>query len=322
MSKISNHFLLLALLGAAVSAAPGCAKKDRGAPRRNRFPSRSGPPRKQDVPLELRAIGHVEPFSTVALKARVGGEVTKVGFKEGEDVRKGDLLFQIDPRPYEAALAQARAQLERDSAMAKWSEDEVKRYADLVQKDYVTREQFDSTRSNAAASLATVKADEAAVENARLQLSYCTVTAPISARAGSVLVYPGNQVKGNDDKPLVVLNQIQPVFVSFAVPESSLAAIRRNSRPGQRLAVSASPAGNPGGRPEGRADVSGQRGRFHDGHDPAEGDVLESRTRLSGRACTWTSCSGSPRSPAPSSSRRRRSRRDRRGSTSTWSRTT
>ncbi len=250
MSKISNHFLLLALLGAAAPAAPGCAKKTRVAAKES-VPVTVGTAAKQDVPLELRAIGHVEPFSTVALKARVGGEVTKVGFKEGEDVRKGALLFQIDPRPYEAALAQARAQLERDSAMAKWSEDEVKRYADLVQKDYVTREQFDSTRSNAAASLATVKADQAAVENARLQLSYCTVTAPISARAGSVLVYPGNQVKGNDDKPLVVLNQVQPVFVSFAVPESSLAAIRRNSRPGQRLAVSASPAGNPGGAQKG-----------------------------------------------------------------------
>lgn len=238
--------LRAAVFSAAALTAAGCAKKDARGAAKESVPVSVGTAARQDVPLELRAIGHVEPSSTVSLKARVGGEVTKVGFKEGEDVTKGQLLFQIDPRPYEAMLAQARAQLERDRAMAEWSENEVKRFADLVQKDYITKEQYDTTRSNAAASLATVKADEAAVENARLQLSYCTVTAPISARAGSVLVYPGNQVKGNDDKPLVVLNQIQPVFVSFAVPESSLAAIRRHSRPEQRLAVAASPSGNSG----------------------------------------------------------------------------
>ena len=238
--------LRAAVFSAAVLTAAGCAKKDARGAVKESVPVSVGTAARQDVPLELRAIGHVEPSSTVSLKARVGGEVTKVGFKEGEDVTKGQLLFQIDSRPYEAMLAQARAQLERDRATAEWSENQVKRFADLVQKDYVTKELYDTTRSAAAASLATVKADEAAVENARLQLSYCTVTAPISARAGSVLVYPGNQVKGNDDKPLVVLNQVQPVFVSFAVPESSLAAIRRHSRPGQRLSVAASPSGNSG----------------------------------------------------------------------------
>lgn len=253
MSKISNGFFLLALLGAAVSAAPGCAKKDaRAGAVKETIPVTVGTAARQDVPLEVRAIGHVEPYSMVALKARVGGEVTSVGFKDGQNVRKGDVLFQIDPRPYQATLAQARAQLERDRAVAKNFEEDSRRYADLVQKDYVTKEQYDATRSSAAAALATVKADEAAAENARLQLSYCTVTAPISARAGSVLVYPGNQVKGNDDKPLVVLNQIQPVYVSFSVPESSLAAIRQHARPGEKLKVTAaasSSSGSPGTAP-------------------------------------------------------------------------
>jgi len=247
--KSASVRLLLggAVFSAAVLAAAGCAKKDPRSGAKELVPVTVGTAARQDVPLELRAIGHVDPSSTVSLKARVAGEVTKVGFKEGENVQKGALLFQIDSRPYEATLAQARAQLERDQATAKWAENQVKRFADLVQKDYVTKESYDTTLSGAAAALATVKADEAAVENARLQLSYCTVTAPITARAGSVLVYAGNQVKGNDDKPLVVLNQIQPVFVSFAVPESSLAAIRQHSGPGQRLAVAASPSGNPGG---------------------------------------------------------------------------
>lgn len=241
-----------ALLAAAVLAA-ACAKKDaRAGAVKETIPVTVGTAARQDVPLEVRAIGHVEPYSMVALKARVGGEVTSVGFKDGQNVRKGDVLFQIDPRPYQATLAQARAQLERDRAVAKNFEEDSSRYADLVQKDYVTKEQYDATRSSAVAALATVKADEAAAENARLQLSYCTVTAPISARAGSVLVYPGNQVKGNDDKPLVVLNQIQPVYVSFSVPESSLAAIRQHARPGEKLKVTAaasSSSGSPGTAP-------------------------------------------------------------------------
>jgi multidrug efflux system membrane fusion protein len=281
MSKISTRFFLLTLLGAAVSAAPGCAKKDARGAVKESVPVTVGTAARQDVPLEVRAIGHVEPSSTVSLKARVGGEVTKVGFKDGDNVKKGDLLFQIDPRPYEATLAQARAQLERDRAMTQWSENQVKRYADLVQKDYVTKEQFDTTRSTAQASVATVKADEAAVENARLQLSYCTVTAPISARAGSVLVYPGNQVKGNDDKPLVVLNQIQPVFVSFAVPESSLAAIRRHSRPGQRLAVVASPSGNPAGA------QTGELTFWDNTVDPTTGTILLKATFSNSNEALW-----------------------------------
>lgn len=241
-----------ALLAAAVLAA-ACAKKDaRAGAVKETIPVTVGTAARQDVPLEVRAIGHVEPYSMVALKARVGGEVTSVGFKDGQNVRKGDVLFQIDPRPYQATLGEKRAQLERDRAVAKNFEEDSRRYADLVQKDYVTKEQYDATRSSAVAALATVKADEAAVENARLQLSYCTVTAPISARAGSVLVYPGNQVKGNDDKPLVVLNQIQPVYVSFSVPESSLAAIRQHARPGEKLKVTAaasSSSGSPGTAP-------------------------------------------------------------------------
>jgi multidrug efflux system membrane fusion protein len=242
MNKTSRFLAV----GLAVAAAAGCGKKDARPAVKETVPVTVGTAARQDVPLEVRAIGHVEPYSTVALKARVGGEVTKVGFKDGQNVKKGDVLFQIDPRPYEATLAQARAQLERDRAVAKNNEEDSKRYADLVQKDYVTKEQYEATRSNATASLATVKADEAAVENARLQLFYCTVTAPISARAGSVLVYPGNQVKGNDDKPLVVLNQVKPVYVTFSVPESSLAAIRQHARPGEKLVVTATASGSAG----------------------------------------------------------------------------
>jgi membrane fusion protein, multidrug efflux system len=228
---------------ALAAAAGGCAKKQL-PPRVEGVPVSVGTVARQDVPLEVKANGHVDPYSTVAIKARVGGQVTRVGFREGQNVHQGDVLFQIDSRPYASALAQAQAQLERDRAIAKKAEQDVQRYAELVAKDYVTKEQYDAVGSNVAAALATVKADEAAVENARLNLSYCTVAAPISARTGAVLVYPGNMVKGNDDNPLVVLNQIQPVYVSFSVPESSLALIRQHGRPGQTLKVNALASGS------------------------------------------------------------------------------
>ena len=242
----SGARIAFAILAAAAVAVTGCAKKDpRAGAAAEAAPVVVANVARQDVPVEVRAVGHVEAYTTVSLTARVGGQVTRVGFREGEDVRRGDLLFQIDPRPYQAALAQARAQLERDRAIARNAEQDVKRYTDLVQKDYVTREQYDATRANAAAALASAKADEAAVENAKLQLSYCTVTAPISGRTGRVLVNPGNMVKGNDENPLVVLNQIQPVYVSFSVPESSLARIREEIRPAEKLKVAAFPSGDP-----------------------------------------------------------------------------
>jgi multidrug efflux system membrane fusion protein len=287
MSRISKGLFLLALLGAALSAAAGCAKTDARATVKETIPVTVGTAARQDVPLEVRAIGHVEPYSMVALKARVGGEVTSVGFKDGQNVRKGDVLFQIDPRPYQATLAQARAQLERDRAVAKNFEVESRRYADLVQKDYITKEQYDGTLSSAAAALATVKADEAAVENARLQLLYCTVTAPISARAGSVLVYPGNQVKGNDDKPLVVLNQIKPVYVTFSVPESSLAAIRQHARSVDKLKVTAAPSSDSGGPGGAQAPQSGELTFLDNAVDMTTGTIVLKATFPNENEALW-----------------------------------
>jgi len=266
----------------AVVAAIGCSKKDpRAGTPAEAAPVTVANVARQDVAVEVRAIGHVEPFTTVAVKARVGGQVIRVGFRDGQDVRRGDLLFQIDPRPYQAALAQARAQLERDRAIARNAEEDVKRYTDLVQKDYVTREQYDATRATAAAALASAKADEAAVQNAQLQLSYCTVTAPISGRAGSVLVYPGNMVKGNDDNPLVVLNQIQPVYVSFSVPESSLGQIRERLRPGGKMKVSAAASGNPS------KSQTGELSFLNNSVDPGTGTILLKGTFPNENEALW-----------------------------------
>jgi multidrug efflux system membrane fusion protein len=188
------------------------------------------------VPEEITAIGTVVTAQTVGVKAQVGGQLFKVAIARGQDVRKGQLLFEIDPRPYQVALDQAEAQLARDQALLANAESDVKRYSVLVKEDYVTEEQYDQTKANAESLQGTVKADRAAVENARLNLSYCTITSPIDGRAGDILVDEGNLVKANADTPMVVLNLIEPIDVSFSVPEANLGEIRAR-REGGDLAV-------------------------------------------------------------------------------------
>ncbi len=185
----------------------------------------------KDVPLQLKTIGNVEAYNAVTVKALVGGEIAGVFFKEGQDVRKGDLLFKIDPRPYEAALKQAQASLARDLAQAKNAEEQAKRYAILVQKDYVSRDQYDQLQANADALAAAVEADRATVENAKLQLDYCTIKSPINGRAGSVLVNVGNVIKANDVS-LTTINQIIPIYVSFSLPEQNLADVKKHAAAG------------------------------------------------------------------------------------------
>lgn len=181
---------------------------------------------KKDVPVLLKAIGTVEPYNTVSVRARVAGEITRIAFKEGQDVSRGDLLFTIDHRPCQAALAGVLADLARDKARLKNAEEDVRRYAELVKKDYVTSQAYDQTVANSDALKATVAADQAAVENARVNLDYCTVRAPITGRTGNLLVKLGNVIKANE-QPVITINQIMPIYVSFSVPEEYLADIQR-----------------------------------------------------------------------------------------------
>lgn len=181
----------------------------------------------KNVPLQIKAIGNVEAYNSVQIKVLAGGEVEGVHFREGQDVKKGDLLFKIDARPYGAALRQAEAALARDAAQARNAEEQAKRYAILVQKEYVAKEQYDQIRSNADALAAAVEADKANVENAGLQLSYCTIKSPINGRAGAVLVNAGNVVKPND-LVMTTINQIQPIYVTFSIPEQNLADVKKH----------------------------------------------------------------------------------------------
>jgi multidrug efflux system membrane fusion protein len=180
----------------------------------------------KDVPLDISTVGRVEAISTVSVKAQVDGEVTGVYFKEGQAVRKGDRLFTIDPRPFEIALKQAESLLEKDRALLRNAEADVARYADLVQKDYVTKQQYDTLVANRDVLAAAIKADEAGVASARLNLDYTTVRSPIDGRSGSLLIDPGNIIKANDVGPAVVIEQITPIYVTFSVPEQYLPRVK------------------------------------------------------------------------------------------------
>jgi multidrug efflux system membrane fusion protein len=197
------------------------------------------------VPFELPATGTVEPIQTVAVQAQVSGLLQRVAFKEGDEVKQGQVLFQLDPRPYRAAYEQAAAILERDRAQADNAAQEAKRYESLVEKEYVTSQQYDQARTNAAASQATLAGSQAAVDQARLNLQYATIRAPISGRTGSLLIREGNLVRASAPEPLVKINRLRPILVRFSVPATNLPLIQAHQS--KELVVRAEPSG--GGDP-------------------------------------------------------------------------
>jgi multidrug efflux system membrane fusion protein len=243
-NRQGQRLLLLFCLLPSAFCLPSCSDANQ-KPADEKVPVTVAIAQTQNVPAEIRAIGNVKPRSNVAVRALVAGELTRVWFKEGDDVHKGQTLFTIDPRPYEASLSQARANLARDEAGLKNAESQAARYADLVKKDYVTREEYDKFTTAADAARAVVAADRAAIQTSQLQLSYCEIRSPLDGRTGSLMVHPGNLVKANDTTPLVVINQITPVDVEFSIPESQLAPLRAVRGP--KIAVKALPQG--GGAP-------------------------------------------------------------------------
>lgn len=182
---------------------------------------------KQSIPLSIDVIGTAEAYSNVAVHAQITGELTSVGFKEGEDVKKGQVLFTLDRRPLEAALQQAQANLARDTAQATNARASAARYQDLLQKGIATKEQTDQASTSADALQATVNADKAVLENATVQLQYSTISAPISGRTGALMVHEGNLVRANDALALVIINQVAPIYVSFGIPEGQLPELKK-----------------------------------------------------------------------------------------------
>ncbi len=194
------------------------------------------------MPFVITANGVAEPMQTVAVESQVNGILNRVTFTEGQEVQAGQVLFQIDARPYQAVLEQARAQLQRDEAQAANARRDATRYAALVKEGYVTTSQADQAEAAATSAAATVAADRATVAKAALDVANCTIRAPISGRTGSLLVRQGNLVKANSNPPLVVINQIQPILVRFSVPQSQFPDIQRYYRNGNTLQVRATPS--------------------------------------------------------------------------------
>ena len=210
----------------------------------------------ESVPTELRVVGTVEASAIVQIKSQISGQLLRVSFTEGQNVASGDLLFEIDPRPYEEALRQAEANvsrdraqisqldatLARDAAQAKFNQSDAERYAELARAGVVSRSQSDQAKTSADVARESARATQAGIESAKaaldsdlsavgtakLNLSYCQIRSPLSGRTGNLLVHAGNLVKAND-VPLVVIHQVSPIFVNFNVPEQHLAAVRRLS---------------------------------------------------------------------------------------------
>jgi multidrug efflux system membrane fusion protein len=222
----------------------------------------------ESVPVQIRTVGTVEPYSTVEVKAQVAGPLMDVKFIEGANINQGDLLFEIDSRPFREAVRQAEAAVQKDAAQLRVAEAtvarsraqlknaqaEAARFEQLSKEGISTRQQEDQVRTTAEvaqhsvaadeASIETIRAtlesDQAALEQAKINLAYCQIRAPISGRAGNLLVHPGNLVKANGDTPMVVLNQLRPIFVTFGVPERYLSAVSKQQAQ-HKLVVDASP---------------------------------------------------------------------------------
>jgi multidrug efflux system membrane fusion protein len=222
-------FLLLMIAALTACSNESLGQGSKANPKKGMsVPVIVSPAVQKNMPIELHAIGNVQAYYTVVIKSQVEGTLMQVHFKEGQEVKKGELLFSIDPRPFEVQRKQAEANLARDQAQAENARREANRYEQLLQKDYVSQEQYEQLRATAAAFEGTLLADQAAVEQAKLQLEYCSIRSPIDGIAGNLLVHPGNLVKQNDaDHPLVTINQMRPIYVVFSIPELNLSEIQK-----------------------------------------------------------------------------------------------
>jgi len=199
---------------------------------------------KKSMPELLSAVGAVEAINSVAMKSLVDGQLLESHVKDGDDVTQGQLLFKIDPRPAQAALAQAEAALAKDAAARDLAQAQLKRYEPVAAKGFISADQMQQYVTAYTAAAASVKVDQANVEAAKLTLGYTSIYAPIAGRAGRILVQPGNLVKANDTQPLLVLNQITPIFVNFAIPGSYVERVRTAQSQSTLAVRTASEAGS------------------------------------------------------------------------------
>jgi membrane fusion protein, multidrug efflux system len=239
----------LILAGCGDSASSAQASRGSGAIERPRdtaaVPVTVAKVERGTIPVQLHAIGAGQAFKTVSVESQVAGIVKEVNYKQGQFVHEGDLLLTLDERPFIAALDQSNAALARDKAQAQLGQAELERYEGLYKQGIVSKEEFDQHRATSTAAEATVNFDEAAIQTAKIQLSYCSIYAPISGVTGAQLVYPGAAVKANDVPVLVVINQVSPIYINFSVPQQYLESVKRLMTR-SRLPVQATPTGDSG----------------------------------------------------------------------------
>ena len=250
---ICRPFYLIASSLALAVIFSGCGDKGQSSAATGRPPAPVvvASVEQRDIPLQITGIGNVEAYQMVQIRSQVNGQIQKIFFKEGDDVRQGQKLFELDKRPFEAELERAIAQTKHDEATAENSRIQRERYTGLEKEGIVSHEQAGQLSAQAQADSSAVEADKAAVQAARVQLQYTDIYAPIDARAGALMINLGNLVKANDTPFLVQLNQITPIYVTFFVPESNLARVRERFAAGQ-LKVLAYPKGQPDNPAEGR----------------------------------------------------------------------
>ncbi len=250
--SISTLFLgLLVLSGCANKQVPPAASSS-AAPGGGRPPAPVvvSTVEQRNVPVQIAAIGNVEAYQTFQIRSQVNGQIETIHFKEGQDVRQGQLLYNLDKRPFQAALGQAQGNLKRDEAQAANAKLQADRYTELEHQGVISHEQADLQRTEASSNSAAVYADQAAVDAAKVQLQYTSIYAPIDARAGALMMNVGNLVKANDTPFLVQLNQITPIYVTFTVPEARLADVRQSAA--RELKVEAYAKGQTSNPAEGR----------------------------------------------------------------------
>jgi membrane fusion protein, multidrug efflux system len=194
---------------------------------------------KGDMPVVLSGLGTVTPLAVVTVKTQINGQLTEVGFKEGQMVNKGDFLAQIDPRPYQVALEQAQAQLAKDQATLKNSQVDLKRYQTLVAQNSIARQTLDTQAATVQQNIAVVQADQAQIDTQKLNLTYCRIVAPVAGRVGLRQVDPGNFVQTSDASGIVVITQLQPISVIFTLPEDNLPAVAQRIHNGASLTATA-----------------------------------------------------------------------------------
>lgn len=248
-----HYSLLVSVLGLGLFFAAGCSSKEAvqaAGGGRPPAPVVAASVEQRDVPVQINAIGNVEAYQTVQIRSQVNGQIESIYFKEGQDVNQGQLLFQLDKRPFQADLEKAIATLRHDEATAENSRAQAERYTALEKQGVTSREQADLQRAQAKADASAVQADQAAVDAARVQLQYTDIKAPINARTGVLMINLGNLVKANDTPFLVQLNQVTPIYATFSIPEVSLGEVRRYSTTRQ-LKVLAYPKGQPTNPAEG-----------------------------------------------------------------------